>query len=224
MLLDPDAEEHVQEVGRVGEFVLRVHVGKAAMVPVGEGRQRGKLPDQAHDLLPPALGGTHLLRPRVEGGERRHRADHHPHGVRVVAELVHEVGDVLVDVGVKGHVVDEVVELRPGRKLPLQNEMGDLQKGASLGEFLDRIPPVLEDPLRPIDVGDGAAGGGGVGEARIVRHHPEIVVFHPDSAQIHGTDHIAVEDIDLVAAPGAVVGDRQRVPGLVSVLRHFLPP
>ena len=56
----------------------------------------------------------------------------------------------------------------------------------------------------------GAPGRGGVQEGGVVAHEAEVVVVELDLAQRGRTD-CPVLDRHLVRAPGAVVGDRERV-------------
>jgi hypothetical protein len=100
------------------------------------------------------------------------------------------LSDVLVDVRVERDVVDELVELRLRGELALQDQVGDLEMGAALGELLDGVAAVSEDPLVAVDVRDGAAGRCGVGVRGVVGHHPEVALVHLDLAEIHGSDHV----------------------------------
>ncbi len=87
---------HPQEVARVGELVVGVHVRLAHVVAEGERGQRRHLREQPDDLDAPELLVVDAVGVRVE---RRQRADgrhEHAHRVGVVAEALHEVLDVLV--------------------------------------------------------------------------------------------------------------------------------
>ena len=44
-----------------------------------------------------------------------------------------------------------LVELRLGRQLAVDQQVGDLEVGGLLGELLDRIAAVLEDALVAVD-------------------------------------------------------------------------
>ena len=80
---------------------------------------------------------------------------------------------------------------------------------------------MFEDPGGAVDVGDRGAAGGGVGEGRVVGHHPEFVLVDFDLAQVH-RPHGAVGDRQLVGLAGAVVGDRQRVACAMGRRRSIL--
>jgi hypothetical protein len=58
--------------------------------------------------------------------------------------------------------VHPLVELGLVRQLTVQQQVGDLQERGALGQLLDRVAAVLEDPGVAVDVGDGAAAGGRV--------------------------------------------------------------
>ncbi len=178
-------EHHREEVLGVGEVVVRVDVGQAPVVAVGERGERrhlGDHPDRRHVAL---LVVVELLRVRVEGGERADAGQQHPHRVRVVAEALEELLDVLVDEGVVGDVEDPALELRLGRQLAVDQQVGDLEEGRLLAELLDRDAAVLEDALLAVDVGDRRAAGGGVRERRVVGHQAEVVLGDLDLAQVH---------------------------------------
>jgi len=74
--------------------------------------------------------------------------------MRVVMEAIHELLDVLVDHGVVGDVVGPLVELRARGEFAVEDEICGLQKRAPLGQLLDGVAPILQDPLLPIDEGD----------------------------------------------------------------------
>src|SRR5436309_6842885 len=199
-------EHHREEVPRVGEVVVRVDVRLAERVTVGEGGDGRHLGEQAVRLHAPRLGIVDAPRVGVEGRERAHGGDQHAHRVRVVAEPVHELLDVLVHDGVHGDVVRPLRQVVGGGELALDQEVGGLQERALLGELLDRVAAVEEHARVAVDVGDAAGARGGVREGGVVGDEPQ-------RAQVGGTDR-AVLDRDLVPPPGAVVGDGERL------LRH----
>ena len=124
-------EQHREEVLRIGEVVVRIDVGQPHVVAVGEGRQGRHLGDQPDRRQVALLGVVELLRVRVEGRERADRGEQHPHRVGVVAESLDELLDVLVDEGVVGDVVGPGVELGLRRQLAEDEQVGDLEVGAT---------------------------------------------------------------------------------------------
>jgi len=126
------------------------------------------------DLAQPDLLVEDPLRLGVEGGEGAHGGNQHPHRVGIVAEAVHELLHVLVEERVVGDLVHPLVVLGPGGELSEEDQVGGLQVGALLRELLDRVPPVFEDPLVAVDVGDLALARGGVEERGVVAQQPEI--------------------------------------------------
>ena len=56
-------------------------------------------------------------------------------------------------------------------QLAVDEEVGDLQEGRGLGQLLDRVAAVAQDPGRAVDVGDLRGARRRVGEARVERHH-----------------------------------------------------
>ncbi len=203
-------EQHREEVLGVVELVVGVDVGEAEAVPVGERRQRrhlGDQPDRRHVAL---LGIVDVLGVWIEGRQRPDLGEQHPHRMGVVAEALVELLDVLVDEGVVDDVEHPAPQLRLGRQLAEDEQVGDLEIARVLTELLDGNPAMLEDPRLAVDVGDRRAAGGGVEEGRVVPHQPEVVVVDLDLAQIHGADG-AVGDLELVVPARSVVGDRKRV-------------
>ena len=92
----------------------------------------------------------------------------------------------------------------------MDQQVGDLQITRALGELLDRVAAVFEDPLVTVDEGDRRATRRGVHERGVVGHEAEVLVVDLDLAKLGGADR-AVLDRHLVCLAGAVVGDRQRV-------------
>ena len=203
-------EHHREEVLGEVEVVVGVDVGQPHVVAVGEGGQGRHLGDQADRRHVALLLVFDVLGVGVERGERADPGEQHPHRVGVVAEALEELLEVLVDEGVVGDVVDPAVELRAGRQLAEDQQVGDLEEGGALAELLDRVAAVFEDARVAVDVGDRGAAGGRVGEGRVVGQHAEFVLVDFDLAQVHGP-HGAVGDRQLVGLAGAVVGDCQRV-------------
>src|SRR5215210_1753608 len=203
-------EEHREEVPRVGEFVVRVDVGEPEAVAVGEGGKGGHLRDQTHRRDVTLEFVVHVPGFRVEGRERAYRREQHARRVRVVTETVHEVLDVLVDVGVVGDLVDPVVELLLVGQVSVEEQVGDLQKAGVLGELFDGDAPVLKDAILAVDVGDIAPATRRIGEAGIVGHEAEVVIIDLYLAEVH-RPYGAIRDLDVVALARAVVRHRQAI-------------
>src|ERR1051326_5561026 len=179
-------------------------------LPVAERGDGDHLRDEAVDLLLPALRVEDVLGLGVQRAEGGDRGDQLAHRMGVVAERVEEQLELLVDDRVVGDVVRPLLELPRVRELAVEEEVGDLEVSAFFGELLDRIAAVLEDAFVAVDEGDGAAARRGVHERRVVRHHPEVVAVDFDLPQVERLDR-SILDRDLVAFPGAVIGDGERV-------------
>ncbi len=210
---------HAQEVSGVGQFVVGVGIRQSHRVPVGERRQRRHLRDQPDDLLVPPFGVGDLLRPRVERGQRRDRAHQDAHRVGVVVEPVDELLHVLVHERVLGDLV------RPGggfllpRQLTVDQQGGHVEERHPPGELLDRVAPVPQDALLPVDEGDGAAAVRRVHEGWIIGEQPEVVVGSLDLAQVSGPDR-TIGDRQFVGAARAAVGYVQHALRLGGVRCH----
>jgi len=91
----------------------------------------------------------------------------------------------------------------------VDQEVADLEEVRLLRQLLDGVPAVLEDALVAIDVGDGAAARGGVGEAGVIDGQRGRTLAVPDLSEVGSADG-AVDDRDVVLQSGAVVTDGKR--------------
>ena len=204
--LGPDREHHLEEVLHVAERVDRIHEGLADAVLVAVGGDGRELRDHADRGELPMLRVTDVEGVVVEGRERAHDADQHPHRVGVVLVPGDEAPDPLVDHGVAPELRVERIPLRLRRQLAVQQQVADFQEVAALGELLDRVAAVEQHPFLPVDVGDGArtarrrGEAGVVGEAAQRRRQGADV---DDRAAVGAFDHVAFDPLS-----GGVVGDR----------------
>jgi hypothetical protein len=106
--------------------------------------------------------------------------------VRVVAERVDELADVLVHHGVHRDLVrvKSSSPLRVGSS-PFSRSADVSRNDELLGELLDGVAAVLEDALVAVDERDAARGGRRVHERRVIGHEPEVGVLDLDLAQVH---------------------------------------
>jgi hypothetical protein len=176
--------EHPEQVAGVVEVVVGIHVGHPHVVAVGERRERRHLGDQPDHLDRTVVGIVDLVRVGIEGRQRADRAEQHAHRVGVVAEPLHERFDVLVHEGVDRDQVRPLLELRGGRQLAVDQQVGHLEVGRVLGELLDRVAAVLEHTDVAIEEGDRAAARGGVHERRVVGEQAEVLVGRLDLAHV----------------------------------------
>jgi hypothetical protein len=116
----------------------------------------------------------------VEGGQRADRRRQHRHRVRVAGEPVEEAAQILVEQGVHSYSPAELRKLRGGGQLAVDEQVGDLQEGRLLGELLDRITAVTQDPRITVDVRDRRGARGRVDEAGIVRDVPGLLQERTD--------------------------------------------
>jgi hypothetical protein len=113
---------------------------------------------------------------------------------------------------VERDVVVPLLELRPVGQLALGQQVGHLEEAGLLGELLDRVAAVAQDPLVAVDVGDRAPAGRGVHERRVVGHQPEVVVAGLDLPEVDRLDG-AIGNRKLVGLAGAIVGDGEGIAG-----------
>jgi hypothetical protein len=204
-------EEHREEVPRVGQLVVGIHVGEPPRAAIGERRDRRHLADQPSRLDPPRLEVEHVVRVGVEGRERGHRAGENAHRARVVAEAPHETLHVLVQHGVHLDVARPHREVGGDGQLALDDEIRGLEVGAARGEVLDRVAAVAQRIGPRLGRGDLALAERRVAERRVVAHEPRAVRVDLDLGQIGGADG-AVLDGERIGPARAVVRDRERVP------------
>ena len=121
---------------------------------VGHRRQRRHFRDHAHRGDHALLRIVDVGEVVIERGERADGGDHDRHRMRVAAEALEEAGHLLVHHGVVGHAMVEILLLRRGRQLPVQQEVAGLEEVAVLRELLDRVAAVFEDAGVAVDVGD----------------------------------------------------------------------
>ena len=139
------------------ERVVGVDKGHADAEAVGGTGQRRHLRDQADDLLVSGLRIEDVLGVEVEGREGGNGGDQHPHRMGVVVEpLEKPLPDVFVDERVVGDLVLPRLVLPGVGQLPVDQEVGDLEVGRLLGQLLDGVAAVVEDPRLAIEIGDGA--------------------------------------------------------------------
>ena len=213
-------EELTQEAAGVAELAVRIDVGLADAVAIGVGGDARHLRDQSNRLQAPRRGVVDGL---CEGIERREGADgaqEDAHGVGVVAEALDDLLDVLVQHHVLGEILLPLRQLALVGQLAMDEQMGGLDERAAFRELLDRVAPIPQNALLPVDERDRAPAGGGVQERRVVGHHPEVVRVDPYLPEIRGANGV-VGHRDLVLSSGAVVGNRQRISHVCSRLFPF---
>ena len=149
-----DIPHHPQEVAGVAEVVHRVLVRQTDPILVGERRHRGHLRDEALALDPAVVLVVDVFGLGVKGAERRNGGHQRAHRMRVVPETLHELGDVLVHVGVHRDFVHPEVGLLLVGKLAVEKQIADLEEARLLGELLDGVAAVAQDALGAVDVGD----------------------------------------------------------------------
>ena len=177
-------EQHREEIAGVAEFVVGIDVGQAAGMAIGEGRKRRHFADQAAGLEPARFEVVNIVGVGIKRRERADGADQHPHRMRVVAEALHELLDVLMHHRVDLDVVLPALVVLAVGQLTFDDQIRGLEVVALLRQLLDRIAAIAQDPLVAVDKRDPAAARRRVHERRIVGHQAEIVGAGFDFAQI----------------------------------------
>ena len=108
----------------------------------------------------PACGqGIEIL---VVGAQRVDRTGQHRHRVGVAREAVEESRLVFMQQRVPLDLRGERGQLLGGGQLAVDQQVADLDEGRLLGQLIDRVAAVTQDPGVAVDVGDGALGRRGV--------------------------------------------------------------
>src|SRR6516225_6527080 len=115
----------------------------------------------------------------------------------VIMESVDEFLGVLVKQRMMSNAPGPSIELGFAGQFAAQDQVGGLQICALFGELLDGVATVPENPLLPVDHGNAALAGSGVGETGIISHQAKVLVRCLDLSQVHGPDG-PLPDGDLV--------------------------
>ena len=137
-------------------------------------------------------------------------------------EAFHELLDIFED----RHAVVERVQpdgfLRRSGQLSVNQQIGNLQKGAVFRQLCDVVSAIAQDTFVTIDQRDLALAACGVGECRIVGHDPEIIGVDPHLAEIHGANRL-VRDRDRIRLAGPIIDYCQSVVGHKCSWRFTYP-
>ncbi|WDK22643.1 hypothetical protein CGRA01v4_13933 [Colletotrichum graminicola] len=183
VLMPAQVVEQVQEIARVAEALSGAVEGPALAHAVGGGSQRGRLADDAQDLLvyhfqglQVTVGGIGVqvlpLQTRVrlgrEGAERGEGGLQHGHGVSVVAERLEHAFEVAVDVGVVHDFILPFAVLRRRGQLAVDEQKTRLKEMRLVDKLLDGIAAVPKDAILSIYVRNLALNYRGVDISGVV--------------------------------------------------------
>ncbi len=187
ILLGRHGEAHAQEVLGVGQLVARRHERLSRPVLERPGRDGRHLGDQPMGRDLALLGIADVDGIRIEGRQGADGAGHHPHGVRVAAEALEEAVELGVQHRVIGDVALELGVLGRGRQLAVEQQVGHLEEVRLLGQVVDRIAAVQQNPLVAVDEGDLALATRRRGEGRVVGEDVGLAV------ELADIDHVGAE-------------------------------
>src|SRR3546814_19750474 len=74
-----------------------------------------------------------------------------------------------------------------GGQLAEDQQVGHLQIGGVLGQLLDGVAPVAQDAGVAVDLGDGAAGGGGGRERLVLEPDPRQQLLDRKSTRLNSS-------------------------------------
>ena len=167
-------EHQAQEVVDVAEPVLGIEEGLADRVLVRVRRDGRELGDQTiagYEDLRLVLGIEVF---RVEGRDRGDDGGRHGHRVRVLRERVEEPLHVLVEHRVVAQRLEPALVLQLRRQLAVDQQVGNLEEAALLGEILDGVAAIAQDAPFTVDEADLARRTASVLVARIERDQPAL--------------------------------------------------
>ena len=178
------AEHHVQEVARVAEAVLRVHVGLALAVFVGHGHEGGHFGDELDGGAGAVFGVMNVGVLVIEGRHGADQAREHGHGVGVAPEAAQEELHLLMHHGVLEHQAVKFVALLVVGQLAVEQEVAGVEVIALFGQLLDGVAAVEQLAFVAVDVGDGGLAGGGGEKAGVVGEHAGLTI------ELADVDHV----------------------------------
>ena len=165
------AEGQADEVLDVGALRVGVEQRQADGAPGDVADHRGHLGQQQHGGELALVGVVRVEGVLVVGGQARDPRLEDRHRVTRGGEGGEEAAEVLVQEAVARDATLHTLEGLAVGQLAVDEEVGDLQEGRGLGQLLDRVAAVAQDPGRAVDVGDLRGARRRIGEARVERHH-----------------------------------------------------
>src|SRR2546427_5022499 len=93
----------------------------------------------------------------------------------IMMEAVDELLDIFMDNRVIGNIMRPMVELGLGGKLAVEDQIGSFEIRALLRNLFDRIAPVTQNSLIPVDVSNFALTGRGIHKAGVITHQTVIL-------------------------------------------------
>jgi len=156
---------HVQKVAGM----IQVITGRNRLVTppklVIRGHDRGNLRDQS-DGRPVLHLAIYHVSGRIEHAEGCAGGLQGVHRVPVLGETFDQITNLILDAPMLGHIGREPVEFSLGRKLIIERQVGNLQKGTVLGQLFDSNPAIFEQTGLVIHEADRGLGDRHPGQSR----------------------------------------------------------
>ncbi len=168
IFLGRHAEGHAQEIARVAQRVVGLHHRLTNRILIRHGGDGRHFRDQpvAGDLA--LLGIRNVGAVVIEGRQRADHAAHDRHGVRIAAETLVELAQLVMQHGVPRDRVGEIVELGLLRQFAVEQQVGDFHERRIFRQLADRIAAVQQDAFFAVDIGQRAFAAGSRLVARVV--------------------------------------------------------
>ena len=155
-----DAEGHMQEIFRIGQFIVRIDKRLADRIFIRHRRNCRHFGDQS-------VAGDHALfwvgnvgAVVIKGGQGANNADHHGHWMRIAPKTAIKLGQLLMQHGVIGNIVGEFVLFRLIWQFAFQKQIADFHKVAFFRQLFNLVAAVHEHTSVSINIGDSGIARG----------------------------------------------------------------
>ena len=135
-------EKHVQQIFRVIQVVARIRERLSERVLVGRGGDRRDLGNHPVCKDVPVTRIVDVRRVVVERRHRAHDPRNHCHRMRIVMKPVEQSQHRFVDHRMRSNGGFESVQLIPGRQIPREQQVTDLDERAFFGQLTDRVTSI----------------------------------------------------------------------------------
>ncbi|KAG6546394.1 hypothetical protein Mapa_012134 [Marchantia paleacea] len=191
----PHRIKHVKKIFCVGQTAERRDGGPACHPQIHSRCNRRHLAQNSHNLLVSnrsrivqILAAQCRIGIVMERGKRTNPDHEHSHGVSIVRQSGNDLQHALGHRRVLRNGKIPRRHLRPSRQFSIHEQITHFRKAALLGELLDRVTPVPQNPSIPIDVRNRRSHGSRVQVPRIVHSNPEPIASRRDLQELRRPD------------------------------------
>jgi len=117
------------------------------------------------------------IRLRVESRHSCHRANKHPHRMRIIPETLHQLEEVLVEICMGHNLLLPMLILGRCGEFSIDYQVCDLQECGVLRKLFDWITTVTKNAIVTIYVADFAPTHSRVQISRVVNRHASLLEY-----------------------------------------------